>query len=73
MTEGKIDGTIDDSGSGDAEIRYSRKNNKNLAFRRKSSYNEHTTFANQWAYNSERKPGDTTILYDGRRKKYVLL
>lgn len=73
ITDEKIDDTIDDNGSSDAEIRYSRRNNKNLAFRKKSSYNEYATLANQWAYNAEREPGETTILYDGRRKKYVLL
>ena len=46
---------------------------KPIAKKRKTSYNEFATLAMRWANQANRQSGDTTILYDEKRKKFSLL
>lgn len=46
---------------------------KKVARRKKSVYNEFMTIAMQWAYNDSVQPGETKTIYDGRRKRYITI
>ncbi|MBQ9860950.1 MAG: hypothetical protein IJO75_01690 [Clostridia bacterium] len=50
-----------------------RQVKKSLAKKKRSVYNEFATAAMIWANKTTRQSGDNTIIYDGRRKKYILI
>lgn len=54
-------------------VKKSTRSKRDLEIRKKSYYNEFATNAMQWANKADRQSGDNTIIYDGKRKKYILL
>lgn len=62
-----------DTQNADIDTKYKWKTSKSLASRKKTSYNEFRTEAMIWSRRSNRQSGDNTIIYDGRRKKYILI
>ena len=54
-------------------LKDSSRSKRDLEFRKKSYYNEFNSKAMQWVNKADRQSGDNTIIYDGKRRKYVLL
>ena len=55
------------------DVKESTRSKKNLALRPKSTYNSFSTEAMQWSHRTYRQNGDSTVIYDGRRRKYILI
>ena len=51
----------------------SKESARSIVKKRKSTYNEFASLAMNWAKKADRKSGDARILYDPKRKKYVII
>ena len=50
-----------------------KESSRGIAKRSKTSYNEFASLAMRWANKADRQSGDATIIYDAKRKRYVMI